>query len=102
MLRITLVSEDDMTVTLRLEGKIVNEWILVLEKTCLDHKDNRNKIVSLDFSGVTFISDEGVKMLENINIGRVEVTNCSPFVREILPNLIRDKTGLNGEENERD
>jgi len=96
MLRIIEISEDDKTVTLRLEGKIVNEWILVLERACLYHKDKKNKTLLLDFSDVTFISDEGVKMLENIKDGRVKVTNCSPFIRSILPSLITDNTGIKG------
>jgi anti-anti-sigma regulatory factor len=102
MLRITEVSEDDKTVTLRLEGKIVNEWILILERTCLYHSDKKNKTVLLDFSNVTFISEEGVKMLENIKDGRVKVTNGSAFIRSILPSLITDNTGIKGEEDEKD
>jgi anti-anti-sigma regulatory factor len=93
MLRITEVSEDDKTVTLRLEGKIVNEWILVLERACLYHSDKKNKTLLLDFSDVTFISEEGVKMLESIKNGRVKITNCSPFIRSILPSLVTDNTG---------
>jgi anti-anti-sigma regulatory factor len=102
MLRITEISEDDKTVTLRLEGKIVNEWILVLESACLYHNDNKNKTVLLDFPDVTFISDEGVKMLENIKNGRVKVTNCSPFIRSILPSLLTENTDIKGEEDEKD
>ena len=56
----------------------------------------KNKIVLLDFSEVIFISDEGIKMLENIRNGRVKVTNCSAFIRSILPGLITDKTGIEG------
>jgi anti-anti-sigma regulatory factor len=102
MLIITEVSEDDKTVTLRLEGKIVNEWLLVLERACLYHSDNKNKTVLLDFSDVTFISDDGVKMLENIKNGRVKVTNCSPFIRSILPSLLTENTDIKGEEDEKD
>jgi anti-anti-sigma regulatory factor len=93
MLRITEVSEDDKTVTLRLEGKIVNEWIQVLERACLYHSDKKNKTVLLDFSDVTFISEEGVKMLESIKDKRIKIINCSPFIRSILPSLVTDNTG---------
>jgi anti-anti-sigma regulatory factor len=84
MLRVTEVSEDDKTVTLRLEGKVVNEWILILERACIYYKDKKNKTVLLDFSDVIFISEEGVKMLESIKDKRIKIINCSEFIRSLI------------------
>jgi anti-anti-sigma regulatory factor len=84
MLRITEVSKDDKAITLRLEGKLVGMWIPELERICLYHRDEKNKTVVLDFSGVTFISKKGVEMLENIKDERVKIINCSEFIQSIL------------------
>ncbi len=92
MLRITEVSKDDKAITLRLEGKLVGMWIPELERICLYHRDEKNKTVVLDFSGVTFISKKGVEMLENIKDERVKIINCSSFIQSILCNsIVNDK-----------
>jgi anti-anti-sigma regulatory factor len=88
MLRITEIFEKGGIITLRLDGKVIGVWVSELEKLCLLYRDERNKTVVLDFSGVTFISKEGVGMLENIKDERVKITNCSPFIVELLGNLI--------------
>jgi anti-anti-sigma regulatory factor len=91
MLRITELSKDDKSVTLRLEGKVIDMWIPELERICLYHRDEKNKRVVLDFSGVTFIDDNGVRMLESIKDERVEIINCAPFIGSLLRNLIINK-----------
>jgi len=92
MLRITEVSKDDKAITLRLEGKLVGTWIPELERICLYHRDEKNKSVVLDFSGVTFVEKRGVRMLESIQDERVKIINCPPFIQSLLSNLvIKDK-----------
>jgi anti-anti-sigma regulatory factor len=91
MLRITEVSKDDEAITLRLEGKLVGTWIPELEKICLHHRDEKNRSMVLDFSGVTFIDKKGVRMLESIKDERVEIINCAPFIGSLLCNLIINK-----------
>jgi anti-anti-sigma regulatory factor len=88
MLRITEVSKDDKVITLRLEGKLVGPWIPDLERICLYHRDEKNKTVVLDFSGVTFIENKGVRMLESIKDDRIKIVNCSQFILSLLSNSI--------------
>lgn len=88
MLRITEVSKDDEEITLRLEGKLVDTWIPELERTCLYHRDEKNKTVVLDFSGVTFIDKKGVRMLESIQDEKVKMINCCPFIQSLLSNVV--------------
>jgi len=88
MLRITEISEGDKIVTLRLDGKVVNTRVSDLEKLCLHYRDEKNKVVVLDFAGVSFIDSNGVKMLEKIKDEWIKITNCSPFIRSLLHNLI--------------
>ena len=88
MLRIIEIFKDDGAVTLRLDGKVVDVWIPDLEKICLYHRDEKNKTVVLDFAGVSFISSNGVRILEKIKDERIKIINCSPFIRSLLHNLI--------------
>jgi len=93
MLRITGTSEDEKTVTLRLDGRVVGTWVSYLEKLCLHHKNEENKTVVLDFSGVTFIDNKGLRMLEKIKDERIKIANYSLFVGALLRNLITSNKG---------
>jgi len=42
----------------------------------------------LDFRGITFIDKNGIAMLEEIKDERVQITNCSLFVKKLLEDLI--------------
>ncbi len=61
MLITTEISKSDRTVTWRLDGNVVGMWVSDLEKFCLNYRDEKNKTVVLDFSGVTFIDNKGVR-----------------------------------------
>ena len=93
MFRTTEISEDEKTVTLRLDGKLVHAWVPNLEMLCLHYKDEKNKTVVLDFSGVTFIDNEGVKMLENIKDEKIKIINCSLFIQKLLHKLLINNKG---------
>ncbi len=88
MLRITEISTDDEAIILRLEGKLVGKCIPELERMCLYHRDEKNKTVVLDCSGVTFIDKHGVRMLESIQDERVKIIDCCPFIQSLLSKLV--------------
>jgi anti-anti-sigma regulatory factor len=90
MLKITETLKDKKTVTLRLDGKVIDGWVWDLKKQCLRYRDKENKAVILDFVGVAFIDNEGVRMLEDIKDSRVKIINCSLFIETLLHNLITD------------
>jgi len=83
MLRIEKVGEDAASVTLRLEGRVVAQWVVALEDEC-QRVLQRSKRLILDVAGVTFIDRDGVAMLGHMNGKRLQVVNCSPFLRELL------------------
>jgi anti-anti-sigma regulatory factor len=93
MFRITEISGDDRTVTLGLEGKVVDAGIPDLERMCIYYRDERDKTVLLDFGGVSFINSTGVRMLERIKDEKIKITNCSPFIRSLLGDLITERRG---------
>lgn len=80
--------QDDTTVALKLDGRVVGASVSELEKSCLHWRREKNKTVVLDFGGVNFIDRNAVKMLEGIKDERVKIINCSPFIRSLLRDLI--------------
>ncbi|MCI0418675.1 MAG: STAS domain-containing protein [Acidobacteria bacterium] len=83
MLRITLIAESRSSVTLKLEGRIVSDWVAVLKQESLTVLQERKRLV-LDFSEVTFIDHRGVKMLKKLAHGKVKMINRSPLVLDLL------------------
>jgi len=84
MLKITEASKDNKAVILRLDGKVVGELVSDLERLCLHYRDQEKKNIVLDFSGVSFIDNKGVKMLWKIKDERIKMVNCSSFIRLLL------------------
>jgi anti-anti-sigma factor len=87
MLKITKTSEDEGTVTLMLDGRVDGTTLSDLEKLCLQYNDQENKVVLLDFSGVTFISSSGLRALEKMKYRRIRMINGSLFVETLLGEL---------------
>lgn len=83
MLKVTRVAENDKSVTLKLEGRVVGEWIDALERECTVCLGKRRKLI-LDFSAVSFVDDRGVKTLKAMQEDRVRLTGCSLFLSELL------------------
>ncbi len=81
MLRIT---EDNLTndwTTLRLDGRLVSEWVEILRSSCEQALESESR-VNLDLAGVSFADYEGVKLLRQLEQRQVALINCSPFLRE--------------------
>ncbi len=83
MLRIERLNEDNATVTLKLDGRIVGQWVAILKKECFQVLKRQKQLI-LNFADVTFIGREGVEILEKLRGQQVECTHCSPFVKELL------------------
>lgn len=97
MLRITEIFDDGDEVVMKLEGKVIGVWVPDLESICLFHRDEMNKVVVLDFSGVTFIEEKGLRMLEDLKDERVRIVNCSPFIYSLLNKFINTDNGSRNE-----
>ena len=83
MLKITQMAEDDMSMTLKLEGQIVGRWANELEKECKKYMRKRSKL-SLDLFGVTNVDDQGIKMLRAMVGNQVKLIRCSLLLSGIL------------------
>ncbi|OGG56410.1 MAG: hypothetical protein A3F84_28285 [Candidatus Handelsmanbacteria bacterium RIFCSPLOWO2_12_FULL_64_10] len=83
MLRITQIGESPSLTTLKVEGRVVSDWVSVLEGESL--KLLREKeIVVLDFSNVSFVDRQGIEALRRLRAGAVRIINCSSLIEDLL------------------
>jgi anti-anti-sigma regulatory factor len=83
MLRIEQTGEDDDKVSMKLEGRVVAQWVSLLEEECLRVLQARKRLI-LDFAGVSFIDPDGIAILEKVRNERAQIVNACPFVSELL------------------
>jgi hypothetical protein len=83
MLMITRSVRNDLTRTLRLEGKLLGPWIGELEVACGRPHYPPNQIC-LDLGGLTFLDAEGARCLKGLIRNGTRVIACSGFVAEML------------------
>lgn len=83
MLKITAIPEDNETVTLQLEGRIVREWVDEVRRECERSLAERSRVI-LDLSGVTFLDDQGIKLLKTLEGDCVRLSRCSTFLAALL------------------
>lgn len=81
MLRITIITPLNHAVTLRLEGQIADRWAMELETVVAQVYAEGSPVV-LDLAGVSFIDNEGLRVLRSL--ANVRLMNASPFVAELM------------------
>jgi anti-anti-sigma regulatory factor len=83
MLRITKVENNGAPVTLKLEGKVSDQWAALLDGECRSLLSHR-KEVCLDLSGVNFMDAGGVKVVKSLPRQQVRIVNAPGFIEELL------------------
>lgn len=83
MLKITKVEESQTTVVLKLEGKITEQWAVLLDGECRAILRNQ-KALLLDCAGVNFIDARGVNVLRNLPLKEVTIIDAPGIVTELL------------------
>lgn len=78
-LRISEAHSQDETLVLRLEGRIIGQWVMELETVCNRALAGTRPVV-LDFAQVSFVDKDGVELLRHLISRRIRVVNCSPFI----------------------
>lgn len=81
MIRITM-TEDGTSVLLRVEGRIVDEWVDLLDDTCREVGDNGIGLI-LDLSGVTFASFAGLSVLRRLRARGVTFHDCPTYLKDL-------------------
>ena len=83
MLRISQAGKANHSVTLKLEGRVVGEWVGELRQVC-ETLLTEGRSLKLDLADVTFADASGVTALSSFKSRGVTFSNCSPFVEEQL------------------
>jgi len=89
MLRVT-IDEDTSLITFKLEGRIAGKWVDELERAWLA-EDDRGKLIKVDLSGVTFVDEEGKKLL-----GRMFERESSLYARDCMNRSIIEEIKRKG------
>ncbi|MEO7860105.1 MAG: hypothetical protein ABIU05_06615 [Nitrospirales bacterium] len=89
MLKITKIQESRRDVLIKLEGKITDQWAVLLDGECRLYF-RQEKSVHLDCSHVDFIDARGVEVLNNFPQTQVHLISAPGFVTELL--RIRDRS----------
>jgi anti-anti-sigma regulatory factor len=83
MLRITMVQDEAGEPRLRLEGKLITEWVDEFRRACQTVRA-ANDHVGLDLSGLSFIDALGVAALRELLQQDTSVISIPPFIGELL------------------
>ena len=87
MLRITTARDDGDGLHLRLEGRLVGEWVVLLEETCRRHAVEDSRPLRLEVSDVRFVSPEGARLLCRLRRSGVACTGLTPLVRSLCERI---------------
>ena len=79
MLKITVSGQDSSRRVIKLEGKLLSDWIDEVRRLFLDVDECLSP--GLDLSELTFVDREGAELLQQ---QAVRIHSCPPFVAELL------------------
>ena len=84
MLRIREVADSRTETTLLVEGRIVSEWVGVLERECRQFRLEPWRQLRLDLTAVTFIDPPGVSALRRLAADGVAIVRVPDFIDALL------------------
>lgn len=83
MLKITTAHDDGFERVLKLEGKLLADWIGELHDACRTARAETGHL-KLDLSGLSFADVSGTIALRELIRQGISITTTSPFVGELL------------------
>ena len=83
MIRITLMDTTEGPTTVKVEGRIVSDWVSVVETEC-QNLLTQGKTVSLDLSEVAFVGAEGIDMIRRMLDRGCVLSSCPLFIHHVL------------------
>lgn len=83
MLRINEENITNGSILLRLEGKLIDQWVGLFRIMCEQILNKKGKL-SLDLTEVTYADNEGLRLLQHLNERELALITCSPFLNEQL------------------
>ena len=89
MLKITREVTGNITI-LKLEGRVSEPWLTLLEKELEELTGDYRMQVILDFLGVTYITHEGVGLIKEFKDAGIGRRNCSLFIEYMFRNGVKN------------
>jgi len=83
MFRITRMSEDEGSATLKVEGWVTGPWAAELRKECERYLARRHTVI-LELSGVRFADRRGIQALKAARRRGVRLCGASSFLSRLL------------------
>lgn len=84
MLRITeKLTRDPVGVVLLLHGRLVAEWVTVLQETSSEWQRRRVPL-AIDLSGIQFVDEAGVELLRRLRRDGIRCLSCAPLIEALL------------------
>jgi hypothetical protein len=83
MLKITSTVDSRQSVILRLEGRLVADWVPELMTVCRSDGQT-SRCEELDIGSLSFADAAGIEALRNLADQGLRITNGSPFMAELL------------------
>ena len=84
MLRITVVESSEVTVTLRVEGRIAGPWVEELRSACSVHSFPDVVKLSLELTDISFADPAGIELLKELRGRGAGLIRAAPFLAEQL------------------
>jgi len=82
MLRITKIALNGSPVTLKLEGKVHNEWVSLLHQECKNAAADAKEVL-LDFSEVTYVDETGIELIRRLSKKHVRIINGDTCIADV-------------------
>jgi anti-anti-sigma regulatory factor len=83
VLKITRVSHKERSLTIKVEGEILEPWVSSFRDNCAP-QGRRSEPLCLDLAAVTYADAAGVQFLRDLLREGVEIASCSSFLAELL------------------
>ena len=83
MLRISPQPGKEQTVTIKLEGKLLEPFVETVREAC-EKWQSRAERVRLDLAAVSYVDAAGVRLLRELMRAGIQIAACSGFVAELL------------------
>ena len=88
MLRITPIDDETSRVTLKLEGRLVTQWMAMLETECARFTD-AGRQVTLDLADVVFLDCDAAALLDRLRAGGITLVRSPAFIQELIDETCR-------------
>jgi anti-anti-sigma regulatory factor len=83
MLRLTRTALHTDQVLLKAEGRLVAEWVGLLEEECAELLGSDRQVL-LDLGDVSYLDQRAIRLLRHLRASSLSIINCPPLIQDLL------------------